>query len=123
MICNCQHCHHSFWRYRRDHPPKSFCSVPCFNAGPVARKSAAAELVVPPRPETVLADFRSHRLLAHACSNILSWVPDCSLCNEFEADYAASLEYWFSAYTAELAGDRAALLRASTQLTIPNWEN
>jgi len=116
MIAHCRHCHNAFWRYRRDYPPKGFCSVPCAQAGPAHITDAAALAIVPPRPETVLINFRTHRKLAHDGASILHWFPDCAACNELDADYAASLAYWISESSAELAGNHAALLKAARQM-------
>ena len=33
MISLCHSCHTNYWRYRRDHPPRGYCSYPCFVAG------------------------------------------------------------------------------------------
>lgn len=99
MIANCQSCHRPFWRYRRDYPPKGFCSLPCFAVG---RKSGPPE-APPIRPEAVLFNMRAHRRSDHGTTSILGWFPDCPLCEELETDYAASLEYHWRVASEQIA--------------------
>ena len=88
MICTCQFCKQPFWRYRRDWPPKGFCSWPC------SLTPAEPIVTVPELPGVILHKLRQHHSFAHSESSILSW-PDCETCEQIERDYNESLNFHF----------------------------
>jgi hypothetical protein len=95
MIAECRHYHRPYWRYRADHPPAGFCSVPH------RAKGATRKSIAPPRaPAELIRIMREHRALRHwepnasrhREANASSW-PDCETCDQMEAEYAAALSY------------------------------
>jgi hypothetical protein len=89
MIGTCRHCHQYYWRYRRDHPPKGFCSLPHFEAGPKKATSSPAPL----KPDVLISEWRSHRIADHGDSHFLQDF-ECDTCDYYEDRYAESLGYW-----------------------------
>lgn len=90
MIARCNHCQTLFWRYRRDHPPKGFCSIPCHDLA--QEKARDREDTRPPEPHVVIRRMREHNRLIHNIdSPLLQW--DCEGCRRLEAEYAASIEF------------------------------
>jgi hypothetical protein len=87
VIAQCKYCRAPFWRYRRDHPPAGFCSLPCHDE----RRKPKLE-PPPPEPHVVIRRMREHnRLIHNVDSPLLEW--DCASCRKLEAEYAASIDY------------------------------
>lgn len=87
MIALCKHSHNPFWRYRRDHPPKGFCSLPCHD-----EHGKPKEEPIPPEPHVIVRRMREHnRLIHNVDSALLEW--HCPACERLEAEYAASIEH------------------------------
>lgn len=87
MICTCLFCHRPFWRFRRDWPPRGYCSWPC-------SLTPAAIIEVPRLPQDVLLKLRLHHKLDHNENSILCW-PDCETCEQIEQEYAAALSFHY----------------------------
>jgi hypothetical protein len=100
MICTCGSCKQAFWRYRRDWPPKGYCSLPCSEAGP----QNSAFTGVPALPSVILAEMKTHRSFVHETTSPLGWF-DCQTCGDLEERYAASLEYHYRSVTAAIVAD------------------
>jgi hypothetical protein len=99
MIATCRHCHGVFWRYRKDHPPAGFCSVPHAELGPTKRPEA-----IPLHPSDVVLLMRQHRRLEHGSDSLLTQF-DCERCEQIEELYAESLVFHVSAVTRDIAAD------------------
>lgn len=84
-ISNCKRCGSSFWRYRRDWPPKGFCSLPC--------SLAKGEPTPAETPAQILAKWRGHRTAAHGDSHFIQF-HNCDTCEWFEEKYSESLGYY-----------------------------
>lgn len=97
MIRTCRFCKRPYWRYRRDYPPRFFCSLPCFEASRVEGDGVA----IPQLPAVILAAMREHRLQVHGTTSPLCWY-SCKRCEQLEGDYAASLQWHYNC-TAEIA--------------------
>jgi hypothetical protein len=82
MIGVCRACKSTYWRYRKDHPPSGYCSVPCHDG--------ATTPPAPPDPHIVLALLRSHMRGTHQTNSLLIW-PDCACCEALQARYAEAL--------------------------------
>ncbi len=90
----CQNCGNHFWRYRRDHPPKGFCSLPCADG-----LKPAGEISIWPR--AALQQMHRHLLAVHGTNSVLQWF-DCDECDRLQAQYAASLAFYVTDVTAEI---------------------
>lgn len=90
MITRCRHCDVHFWRYRRDHPPRSFCSVACHDAHAEGKPAHAPDL-----PQDILAEMYRHRQFTHGMDrrSILTWF-DCETCERLEERYNLSLAFY-----------------------------
>lgn len=96
MIATCQHCHADYWRYRRDHPPPGYCTVPHYYAGPARERKPK-----PPRPEWIHGAIREHERAEHRSPQAAPWAPEqpeikwweCEICLELDALLAESLAY------------------------------
>jgi len=86
VLCRC--CKNHYWRYRRDHPPAGYCSVPHAELG-MKRKPGIA----PRTPESIMREMRRHRIEIHGDPDPLEWWEDCAICDELEGAYAESLSY------------------------------
>jgi hypothetical protein len=98
MIRMCRHCQKHYWRYRRDHPPAFFCSVPCADAGPSTGEPA------PPAPSAALATLRQHLRIMHSIASSDYGLSECGRCEELEEQYAISLQWHAQHVTAEPTG-------------------
>ena len=99
MISLCHSCHTNYWRYRKDHPPRGFCSYPCYVAGPQKVKPPAPLL-----PAQVLELMKTHRGHVHNTDSILQFF-DCEICESLEEQYAESIQYYVSVITAEICAE------------------
>jgi hypothetical protein len=88
MITHCRHCDVYYWRYRRDHPPRSFCSVACHDAHAEGKPAH-----VPEPPQDILAEMVRHRGFTHGTDSILKWF-DCEACERLEERYNLSLAFY-----------------------------
>lgn len=86
-ISQCRHCDKAYWRWRKDHPPRGFCSTLC--------RDQQATGTPPDRedtPETCIWRIRQHLHAYHDDTGMITWY-DCDVCEELEEKYAASLEW------------------------------
>ena len=91
MIGKCRHCAGLYWRFRKDHPPPGFCSLPHAEQHAEQKPKPA---VVPDEPATVMKRLRDHNRLFHnADSSMLAW--NCKGCERLQEEYAESLRYHF----------------------------
>jgi hypothetical protein len=88
-ISTCKHCKGAFWRYRSDHPPKGYCSVPHAELGP------AKKVLNPPplKPDAVLFEYRAHRISIHRDQFYLQDY-DCEECERIWGVYIESMSFW-----------------------------
>ena len=89
LIRRCLHCQRFYWRYRRDHPPRFFCSIPCQEM-----RGQAKALVLPRTPRALLAEIHHHRRLFHGTDSILPAFEDCERCEELQGLYSESLGWY-----------------------------
>ncbi len=87
-ISECRHCHTAYWRYRKDHPPRGYCSTPHADAGPAKKREPK-----PPKPDVALFEYRAHRITEHRDPHYLQWY-DCRECERMEQIYSDSMAYW-----------------------------
>ena len=88
-IRHCLHCGRFYWRYRPDHPPRFYCSIPCFE-----ERGQARAVIVPRTPRSLLAEIHHHRRLFHGTDSILAEFPYCQRCEELAGLYAESLSWY-----------------------------
>jgi hypothetical protein len=91
LIGKCRHCDASYWRFRKDHPPSGFCSLPCSerHAGQKPKQDVA-----PDTPDLVMRRLKDHNRLFHnAESSMIAW--NCKACDRLQEEYAESLTYHF----------------------------
>jgi hypothetical protein len=88
MIVKCRNCERDFWRYRRDHPPRGFCSQPCHDMYVFPEPERA-----PQTPQQVMLAIRRHRRDAHGVDSALPYF-DCAVCDELEGLYAGALGHY-----------------------------
>jgi hypothetical protein len=84
MIRKCPRCKRWYWRWRPDHPPRRYCSVPCHEHTKPAAETKES-------PHTVLLMMHAHRLRAHATASVIDWFDDCETCARLEGRYAEAL--------------------------------
>ena len=89
-IAECRHCKTTYWRFRRDHPPSGYCSLPHAELGPAKKKPMEP---APPKPDIVLFEYRSHRITEHRDRYFIQ-DHKCEECDRLEAIYADSMGYW-----------------------------
>ncbi len=89
-ISTCHHCTRSYWRFRKDHPPRGYCSNECHDDH-AAGKGPERE----PPPEKIKWQMQAHRAGIHGSPSLVPWY-DCLRCEELEEQFAASVE-WHSA--------------------------
>lgn len=90
MISTCKHCEKTYWRFRGDHPPSGYCSIPHFEAGPAKKQKAEPP---PAKPDAVLFQYRAHRISVHRDRSFLQDY-ECEECEKLQAIYADSMNYW-----------------------------
>lgn len=78
-----------YWKYRRDHPPAGYCSLPHAELGP------AKKVLNPPpaKPDVVLFEYRAHRISIHRDRYFLQDY-DCSECERIQGVYLESMAFW-----------------------------
>lgn len=96
-VCGNPDCKLPYWRYRKDHPPSGYCSVPCHDHHRESKASHAAE-----NPQVVLLRMMEHRRIKHNTDSVLTWF-DCEECEILEGRYSQSLEWGYAAVTRDIA--------------------
>ena len=89
MIATCRHCLCGYWRYRRDHPPSGYCSIPHAELGPHKKQGAPK----PDKPDICLFNFRAHRISVHRDRSFLQDY-ECPECETLQGLYVESMSYW-----------------------------
>jgi hypothetical protein len=84
MIRRCRNCDRFYWRWRRDHPPPRYCSIPCADHIEPAADTKES-------PHAVLLMMHAHRLRAHRTASVIDWFDDCETCARLEGRYAEAL--------------------------------
>ena len=95
-VCSNSKCKRAYWRYRKDHPPKRFCSVVCSQARRQVEEVEA--------PAKILQKVYAHRLLAHGSSDILMYW-GCEICDELDTEYRDSLAIHNARISRDIAQD------------------
>jgi hypothetical protein len=112
MITTCLNCDHTYWRYRRDHPPTHFCSVPCKEAFLAEREARAGSSESPGIPAAIVQLIYSHRRIIHQTDSILVYF-DCAECDRLEELYGKSLAWHYREIAAEIARTPEKAMEAS----------
>lgn len=88
-ISTCKRCEAPYWRYRRDHPPPSFCSLGCKETYALdhPKKESA-----PDEPHIIIRRIKDHNRLFHNAESVMiDW--DCKPREKLQAEYAESLSF------------------------------
>jgi hypothetical protein len=86
-VCVCRECGNAFPRYRRDHPPKGFCSVACHDEHAKAHPPYTPGRI----PLFVVSLIKEHLDKMHHTADVNAWFDGCVECDRLQASYAQAL--------------------------------